>query len=360
MYNVRCAMCNCVCGELALTEGKCTQFVHCFDSMAETEREKRMKLSELAANAALKQELSEIMQKHTLPHAVMIDGAAGTGKRTLANILAGYCVCTAAEQKPCGQCSGCMKAQKQIHPDIIIADGEETGALSIDAVRRMRSSAYIVANEAPMKVFLLLNCDKMQIPAQNALLKILEEPPENVQFIMTVRSASAMLPTIRSRVRVFSLFPAGVQEAVQVVQKRLADKTEEEILHAAEVCDGNIGRMLQMLESGGEQASLLAEQMLTAIMQSAEYPLLTLAGQLNSRNLAVSVLDCLTELAAESVRASVGLAVSSAAAAAMAERYSLKRIMKLAETIQDARNLLNTNVNLNLFGTWLCAVLRTQ
>ncbi len=315
-----------------------------------------MLLSNFAANAELKSELSDIMKHHALPHAVIIDGAKGTGKATLADIIAQYCVCTSEQTKPCGVCSGCMKAEKHIHPDIFIADS----TLSVDAVRKIRSSAYIVPNEAPMKVYILLNCDKMLAPAQNALLKILEEPPANVQFIMTVQSASSMLATVRSRSRIFSLFPAGIREAAQIAAAHFPDKSPEEVSHAAQICDGNIGMTLRMLQNGGEEALRLAEEIFQAITLSSEYPLLTLTGQLASdRAFAVSVLDCMTEIAADCVKASFGVSVPSPVASSVAERYSKKRIAGISENILYARKILNTNVNLNLFCTWLCSVLRT-
>ncbi len=318
-----------------------------------------MLLTEFAGNAELKYELGENMKRGTLPHAIIIEGAAGTGKRTLADIIAQYCVCRADSGRPCGVCNGCMKAQKKIHPDIFYADGEKK-ELSVDSIRNIRSEAYIKPNEAPMKVYILSNCEKMLVPAQNAFLKVLEEPPKNVQFIMTVKSASSMLQTVRSRSRIFSLYPAGVENAVKIAEKRFPNKDIDEIRHIAEICDGNIGMTLQMIESGGEEARKLAEDIFLAATQSTEYALLTLTGRLAAdRNFAVNVLDCMTEIAADCMKAAVGVKVSSHAANDTAERYSKKRIAETAENIRYARKILNTNVNLNLFCTWLSSVLRT-
>ncbi len=319
-----------------------------------------MLLSEFAANAELKYELSNIMLKNTLPHAVIIEGAVGTGRKTIADIIAQYCVCSSDSQKPCGICRNCIKADQHIHPDIFYADGNEPKALSVDSIRNIRSSAYIMPNEAPMKAYLLLNCDKMLPPAQNAFLKILEEPPQNVQFIMTVRSSSSLLQTVRSRSRIFSLFPAEVNDAAAIAAKRFPQKDISEIKNIAQLCDGNIGMTLQMLQNGGQEAQKLAEEIFASIMLSSEYPLLQSLQQLaGDRNFAASVLDFMSELAAECVRASIGADVYSKTAAAIAERYSKKRIFCISENILYARKVLNTNVNLNLFCTWLCSVLKS-
>ncbi len=319
-----------------------------------------MLLSEFAANAELKYELSEIMRKNTLPHAIIIEGAVGTGKKTIADIIAQYCVCSSEGQRPCGICKNCIKAQNHIHPDIFYADGRESKAISVDSIRNIRSSAYIIPNEAPMKAYLLLNCDKMLAPAQNAFLKILEEPPKNVQFIMTVKSSASLLQTVRSRSRIFSLFPADVNDAVNIAVKRFPEKDISEIKNIAASCDGNIGMTLQMLENGGQEAQILAEEIFGSILLSSEYPLLRSLQRLTSdRNFAANVLDFMTDIAAECVRAAVGAEVSSKTAAAVAERYSKKRIFSISENILYARKVLNTNVNLNLFCTWLCSVLRS-
>ena len=318
-----------------------------------------MLLNEFISNDTVKNELSEVMANKSVPHAIIIEGAKGTGRKTLAKIIAQYCVCSSDTQRPCGICPDCKKAEQEIHPDISVFDGNVSGAYSIDAIRNIRSSAFIKPNEACSKVYILLNCDKMQVPAQNAFLKVLEEPPENVVFIMTVMSATSLLQTVRSRARIFSLFPADISEAVVEVKKRFPDKSPDEIQHIVSICDGNIGISIQMLENGGEEAQKLAEDIFRAIPLTAEYQLLLLTSQLaENRNFASSVLDCMLEIGAECVKASVGAKTSSEIAVETAKRLPKKRIFSIMENIGKARDILNTNVNLNFFSTWLCSVLR--
>lgn len=318
-----------------------------------------MLLNEFISNDTVKDELSEIMSNNSVPHAIIIEGAKGTGRKTLAMIIAQYCVCSSDNQRPCGICPDCKKAEQEIHPDISVFDGNNSGAYSIDSIRNIRSSAFIKPNEAHTKVYILLNCDKMQSPAQNAFLKVLEEPPENVVFIMTVMSATSLLQTVRSRSRIFSLFPVGISEAVSEISKRFPDKNPDEIKHIVSICDGNIGMSLQMLENGGEEAQKLAEDIFRAIPLTAEYQLLLLTSKLaDNRNFASSVLDCMLEIGAECVKASVGAKTLSETALEVAKKLPKKRIFNIMENISKARNILNTNVNLNFFSTWLCSVLR--
>ena len=320
-----------------------------------------MLLSEFAANEEVKSELSELMKKDTLPHAMIIEGAKGTGKKTLAEIIARFCVCSSDNNRPCGMCGDCIKAEKNIHPDIFIADGNNSGELNIEAIRNIRSDAYIKPNEAAKKVYILLNCEKMLMPAQNAFLKILEEPPENVIFILTAVSAASLLQTVRSRSRILSLYPPTVGDAAEFLRKRFPDKDITEIQNAAKNSIGNIGNAIELLEGGSEESRLIAEEILKAIPLSTEYSLLIATNKLSqNRALAVSSLDILCELISECVKSSAGIENTSALAKNIALKLTKKRLFRLQEKIVKARDILNTNVNLNFYGTWLCAELRNN
>lgn len=318
-----------------------------------------MRLSDFVANAEIKKELLQAMNDRSVPHALIIEGESGCGKKTLARIIAQYAVCSSDGERPCGVCPDCIKAEKGIHPDILTADGSQTGGLNIEAIRNIRSSAYIKPNEAGCKAYLMFNCEKMLMPAQNAFLKVLEEPPENVMFIMTVPSSSALLQTVRSRSRIISLYPPDTDEAAGVLKKMFPDKDGDALYAAAKSCGGNIGRSIELLENGGEEEKKLAAEIMKAAALSAEYPLMLLTNQaVKNRAFAAGVLDGLSELSAECVRAAFGAKDASDTARELALRFSKRRLLKLQENIMCAKDVLNYNVNLNFYGTWLCAVLR--
>ncbi len=317
-----------------------------------------MRLEEFVFNDNVITELSDSMRNNTLPHAIIIDGAKGTGKKTLANIIACYSVCTGNE-RPCGNCPACLKAQHNSHPDIFIADGTQSGGLSVDVIRNIRSDAYIMPNEAATKVYLLLDCDKMLAPAQNAFLKVLEEPPSNVRFVMTVSSANMLLQTVRSRSRLYSLYPAPPEQAAEYVAKLFPDEDYNNILHTAQLCDGNIGKTIETIQNGGQEASKLADDIFRAVFFGKEYDVLVLTNKLSAgRPFAASVLEFLSENAAECVKAAVGAETSSAIAKECAQSMTKAKILRIAENIDRAKSVLGTNINLNFFGTWLSSVLK--
>ena len=162
--------------------------------------------SGFSGNEDVKSRLSLAFDEERFPHAVILEGSADSGKSVLAEILAKAAVCLSTGEKPCGHCSGCIKAQAGSHPDIFMLDGDaDPRIFPIDTIRKIRSDAYIQPNEAPNKVYVLSGVQTMTEVSQNALLKVFEEPPDHVLFILTVTSASVLLPTVRSRAQTFSL-----------------------------------------------------------------------------------------------------------------------------------------------------------
>ncbi|MCI1966069.1 MAG: ATP-binding protein [Oscillospiraceae bacterium] len=184
----------------------------------------RLNLDEFPGNPEVKKSLSLAFDEERFPHAVLLEGSAGSGTGLLSGILAKAAVCLSNDLQPCGCCPGCIKAAAGSHPDMVTLDGDSNPkAFPVDTVRQIRSGAYIRPNEAPRKVYRLQGVQNMSEPSQNALLKILEEPPENVLFLLTAVSAAALLPTIRSRVQIFTLKDSepgteGREEAAAIAQ----------------------------------------------------------------------------------------------------------------------------------------------
>ncbi len=146
--------------------------------------------------------LSEI-KSGTLPKTILIEGKDEISRREAAGIVAAALVCENGE-KPCLECGGCKKALSGRHPDItVVAPQEEK--VSVDDIRKVRLDANISPFEAECKVIIFECAQLLNIQSQNALLKILEEPPARVYFILTAPSSKLMLQTVDSRCAKFSL-----------------------------------------------------------------------------------------------------------------------------------------------------------
>ena len=134
-----------------------------------------MNLTRLAGNAPLKRQLELETARRGLSHAYILSGPAGSGKRTLAGLLAAALVCDRrGGALPCLSCAGCRKAEGGIHPDIVRV-GDDGKDISVAQVRALRADAYIRPNETERKVYILENAQTMNASAQNAMLKLLEE-----------------------------------------------------------------------------------------------------------------------------------------------------------------------------------------
>ncbi len=178
-----------------------------------------------------------------LPHAIIIEGAAGSGRRTLAGIIARIAACT-GERKPCGVCSACRATES---PDISVVEPEKAN-ITVDQIRAMRSEAYIVPNQSAKRVFIIPNAALMNIGAQNALLKVLEEPPATVMFILTCEYTRQLLGTVVSRSSVLSLSAPEQSEVERYITDNYPQYSSEEIGAA---CVGQtIGAALATLAGG--------------------------------------------------------------------------------------------------------------
>ncbi len=141
------------------------------------------------------------------PHGVLVECQNDSEGEAFAHFIANCLVCN-GDKKPCGVCPNCVKAQGKGHADIFETDGIEKSKsknFSVDAIRKVRDDAFIAPNESDKKIYILKNAKNMNEQAQNALLKILEEPPSYVYFIIVAQSKSTMLETVLSRVQIFSL-----------------------------------------------------------------------------------------------------------------------------------------------------------
>lgn len=192
-----------------------------------------MNLSDLPIGEGVRRRLAAATGR--LSHAYIISGPPGSGKHALADRLAAAYVCSGTGEKPCGGCSGCRKARGGIHPDIIrITRPEGKQNILVEQVRGLRADAYIRPNEAERKVFLIEDAQSMNESAQNALLKVLEDGPGYLSFLLLTESLQQLLPTIRSRCEVLSLVcldedtPEANEELRQMAEEFAALLTDGE------------------------------------------------------------------------------------------------------------------------------------
>jgi DNA polymerase III subunit delta' len=152
--------------------------------------------------------LKEVVASERVPHAWLFTGPPGIGKLHTARVFAAALNCPAGGD---GTCDSCRRILRGVHPDVhlIVPEGDN---LLVEDVRAVREEASRTHHEAPVGVFILDEADRMTEAAANALLKVLEEPPPGVVFILVVRSAEALVGTVPSRARVLPFVSLSLAE----------------------------------------------------------------------------------------------------------------------------------------------------
>ncbi len=281
-----------------------------------------MSLNDVLGDSAVCRQINSLIASKRLPHAIVLECENPDIRNSAAKEIIKAVMCSSGGMRPCGKCINCIKAEQEIHPDVYhvqILDKKQ--AVGVGEIRRMISECYIKPNEASGKVCLIT--DKMTAEAQNALLKILEEPPQNVQFIIAVQMSSSLLQTVLSRSVVFRLDENGSQV-------------------------------------NDSQAHEIAAEIAAAIPKNMELPLMIATGKLVSdKQLTKRVLEILSEILSRALEEKYFPEKASPSYVADIERTLRKRsIVKLIEVVSKAQTMLSQNCNINLLVTWLCANIR--
>lgn len=146
-----------------------------------------------------KNEIFHSIMSKTFPHAAVLEGSKDETRFAAAKEIARALVCT-GDVKPCGICRACRKAESGNHPDIYIFQKDDgASAIKVDDIRTVKEKAQLLPNDGEKSVFIIREAQLMNPQAQNALLKIFEEPAAHVCFILTCPSRTALLETITSR-----------------------------------------------------------------------------------------------------------------------------------------------------------------
>lgn len=305
-------------------------------------------------NQRAKQTLASAVQGGRLCHAYLIEGPDGVGKTAFAKRFAAAILCTGGGEKPCGECPACFKTERLIHPDLhLFLSDSKKNSFHVKAVREIRESVYTRPNEGDCKVYVLCRADDMTIEAQNALLKMLEEPPEDTVFLLTCRNRLAIPETVRSRCVPVLLGPAGEEECAAALSAAQG-LSEEEASALAARFHGNIGQALDALTDEAYQADRArTEAVLSAMAEGSEYRLAkALAAYENKKPELYGLLDALTLTVRDALCQAFGadhpVGTYPEQAKALAGRLTAAQGMALEALFQETRALLDFNANLPL------------
>ena len=150
-------------------------------------------------NETAKLQLSSAVKTGRAAHCYMFCGEKGLGKHTLAKTFAKALMCENAEVRPCGKCKSCIQIENEDHPDVIYIRHEKPTLFSVDEIRGFSRQMNIRPYVSERKIFILRDAQLLNVQAQNAALKTIEEPPEYGMVLLLTDNKEAFLPTILSR-----------------------------------------------------------------------------------------------------------------------------------------------------------------
>lgn len=281
-----------------------------------------MNFSGFDFDESVKDALSALDNHGRIPHAIIIESKNKESALEAAKFLSMYVVCT-SNNKPCKVCEQCHKAEIKGHADISYPRPEnKSKTYSIEQMRNIIKDSYIRPNEANAKVYVLEEADnRLTDIAQNSFLKLLEEPPQNVYFILLCESAQKLLVTILSRCTVVRL------------------KNEVKI---------------------SEKALEYAGKIVRGIISSREYDLLLALNVLSDKENANETLSTVRMILRDGLAISVGTKAvfSEKLGRELAARFTKGKIIEMIELTDNSAIKIKQNININLLTTWLCGEYR--
>ena len=200
-----------------------------------------------------------------LPHAMLLVGPAGVGKTAFSEQIAALLLCESVSPGPtaCGKCHACRWLEAGNHPDFrrVAPDGEGepedagsdkakkrgSSVIRIDQIRELEAFVFVGSHREGNRVVLITEAEAMHGPAANALLKILEEPPASVYFILIATRSKYLLPTIRSRCRVI---PFGAPDAAAAAAWLAGAGLEKQARRYLDLAGGAPMRVAQWRDQG--------------------------------------------------------------------------------------------------------------
>lgn len=314
-----------------------------------------MEFAGFLGNAALKDRLSAAFDRGRTSHCYLLCGPAGSGKRTLAAIMAAALQCR-SRSVPCGQCPQCRKVLGGNHPDVITVDDPDKKTVTVDRIREARSDAFIRPNEGNRKVYLIPRAQDMNEAAQNALLKVMEEPPPYGVFLLLTDNAEKLLPTVRSRCAELRLEPVPKSQALQWLAKKCPDVPSEDLQAAYLRSGGYLGQAFQILQGGLTLPQ--TEQFAAAFAAADRFALARLLCSMEkiSREQMGSILRQWLQLITEALLCRSGVPGSRQAAALAAGRTA-QALMNAANALEHARTCCEANVGVGHICGWLAVTL---
>ena len=334
-----------------------------------------MPFRDLVGHARLVTLLARAVARNTLPPSLLLAGPAGVGKRRVAVATAEALNCLdpkpgALEHDACGVCAACRRIERGVHPDVVVIEPGDSGAIKIEPIRAVIDQAGYRPFEGRRRVVIVDEADAMVPQAQNALLKTLEEPPSASVFMLVSSMPDALLATVLSRCPRLRFAPLSVAEVVTVLT-RDHKFAAADARAAADAADGSVGVALATQSADVVEARETAAKVLRQLARGAKpesridaarilTPSKTLAPGVERAQLAVclrAMSSLLRDLSMIASRIDTGGATANADLAdelsALSPAYDARRSERGFVAVDEALAALERNASPKVVADWL-------
>ena len=313
-----------------------------------------------------------------MPHAFLILGPSGSGKSTLATEIAAALNCEGGVNAlPCGRCSACKRIYEGNFTDIkVLEKPRDKATVGVSAVKEFREDMFLSATESNYKIYIFRDAECMTVEAQNALLKVLEEPPAGVIMILLATEGDKILTTIKSRAQAVYMARFHQDELKRILLESSEDAGElsksapEKLFAAIMGADGRIGEAKRLMDK--RLSEELREQrddilkLLGAIRHGTPFSELyfALSAFPQKRTELLQFLELLTsairDMIAVKSDSSVGMLFFSSAeeCTALSSKIGTRRLYEAYEAVCEAHRLCSQNANTTNIITALSARLK--
>ncbi len=282
-----------------------------------------------------------------MPHALMLTGERGIGKKMLARWCALLMMCENGAEAPCMHCRTCNNIKNDDHPDVIFAKGEKYSA---DRIREIVQQTALFPNDGDLRIIIFEDCDEMTEIHQNLLLKAIEEPSKYNRYIFTCENTDAVLPTIKSRVVTIPLSEMSNPDCVScLVAKGVPEQEATKYIFRL---GKNPGKILEIIKDKKKIAlQESAEKIAQYIADENEYDTAREFSGYTDREELFGIISALYDIVS---RALLPAFEGEGAVKSLKENLSLKKLYAVTRRIEELNSCSDYNVNAKVFAVY-CA-----
>ena len=343
----------------------------------------RVYFSGLLGNEETKTRVGRAIENQTIPHAFLIGGPGGSGKSVLATEIAAAINCErkndTASSLPCCGCESCRRIFEGNYPDVkILSKPKDRATLGVEAVKDFREDMFLSSTESEHKIYIIDDAESMTTEAQNALLKVLEEPPKSVMIIMLAKECDRILTTIKSRAQYIAMSRFDDEELAEILLRKSAEarglkaQGDDYFLTLIKSADGRLGLAIKLLNK--KQAGDVEEgradiiRLISAIGQKASYAgIYTAISHFPTKRGELSVvleqvMSALRDLLVIKYDEGAKTLFFSTAEEAkqLCPNISAKKLISVYDTISDAHELCARNANVQNLLSGLCSGIKAS